>query len=389
MATNPYVNKVEYGGTTLIDITDTTADDADVAEGKVYYKASGLRSVGTASGGGGDTDPYPVRNDGNHHLWVLIDDLNDPSIVFQMSYTKAGESYVDWGDGSEIEYIISTNRFNLRHNYSSIGVYEIQVVLNGGGAYFYRSPIMSPNSGISYDWSYYRNGGKLLALEVAKGGTAARSGFTSAYPLVNCPNLKKVTFQGGAGWHIYFQNAFYEQKNWGTFSLSEINVLNGDIRFSSNGLRGTAITTFDASKAYLSTTLNGLFQDCNVLREVTLWDTLPTIYARMFSGCTSLRHIDIPTTVTTIMEDGFLNCWSIREITIPAAVTSIEASAFANCYSMGEIHFLPTTPPTVADANAWTNLPTTCVIYVPTGTLADYQAATNYPDPATYTYVEE
>lgn len=53
MATNPYVNKVEYGGTTLIDITDTTADDADVAEGKVYYKASGLRSVGTASGGGG------------------------------------------------------------------------------------------------------------------------------------------------------------------------------------------------------------------------------------------------------------------------------------------------------------------------------------------------
>lgn len=53
MATNPYVNKVEYGGTTLMDITDTTADDADVAEGKVYYKASGLRSVGTASGGGG------------------------------------------------------------------------------------------------------------------------------------------------------------------------------------------------------------------------------------------------------------------------------------------------------------------------------------------------
>lgn len=48
MADNPYVNKVEYGGTTLMDITDTTADDADVAEGEVYYKASGLRSAGTA-----------------------------------------------------------------------------------------------------------------------------------------------------------------------------------------------------------------------------------------------------------------------------------------------------------------------------------------------------
>ena len=31
-----------------MDITDTTADDADVAEGEVYYKASGLRSAGTA-----------------------------------------------------------------------------------------------------------------------------------------------------------------------------------------------------------------------------------------------------------------------------------------------------------------------------------------------------
>lgn len=56
---------------------------------------------------------------------------------------------------------------------------------------------------------------------------------------------------------------------------------------------------------------------------------------------------------------------------------------------MKSIHFLPTTPPTVAEANAWTNLPTDCTIYVPTGTLADYTTAANYPDPATYTYVEE
>ena len=48
MADNPYVNKVIYGSSTLMDITDTTADDADVAEGEVYYKASGLRSAGTA-----------------------------------------------------------------------------------------------------------------------------------------------------------------------------------------------------------------------------------------------------------------------------------------------------------------------------------------------------
>ena len=48
MATNPYVNKVEFGNTTVMDITDTTASEADVAAGEVFYKASGARSVGTA-----------------------------------------------------------------------------------------------------------------------------------------------------------------------------------------------------------------------------------------------------------------------------------------------------------------------------------------------------
>lgn len=52
MASNPYVNKVELAdGTTLIDITDTTAEASDVAAGSVFYAASGLRSTGTMKKG--------------------------------------------------------------------------------------------------------------------------------------------------------------------------------------------------------------------------------------------------------------------------------------------------------------------------------------------------
>ena len=47
MADNPYVNRVDYDGTTLIDITDTTAETSDVADGEVFYAKSGARSVGT------------------------------------------------------------------------------------------------------------------------------------------------------------------------------------------------------------------------------------------------------------------------------------------------------------------------------------------------------
>lgn len=48
MANNPYVNKVVYGNSTVMDISDTTAEESDVASGKTFYKASGAKGVGTA-----------------------------------------------------------------------------------------------------------------------------------------------------------------------------------------------------------------------------------------------------------------------------------------------------------------------------------------------------
>ena len=53
----PNINKVVYGNTTLIDLTDTTAEAADVAQGKYFYGKDGVKTQGTGSGGGGTLSP--------------------------------------------------------------------------------------------------------------------------------------------------------------------------------------------------------------------------------------------------------------------------------------------------------------------------------------------
>jgi hypothetical protein len=60
---------------------------------------------------------------------------------------------------------------------------------------------------------------------------------------------------------------------------------------------------------------------------------------------------------------------------IPQGVTSIGTYAFTNCYGLQYIRLHPTTPPTVANANAFSNLPANTVFYVPAASLNAYKTA--------------
>ena len=145
------------------------------------------------------------------------------------------------------------------------------------------------------------------------------------------------------------------------------------------------------------TSLNNsyMFQNCNSLRNIDIPNTITntTLGSNIFQACYRLTSVNIPSVIKTIGSSAFAGCRSLTEITIPSAVTSISTSAFSECTSLQEMHFERTTPPSVANSNAFTNLPTTCTIYVPYSAdhsvLAAYTSASNYPSNLTYTYVEE
>lgn len=73
------INKVEFGNTTIIDLTDTTAEASDVASGKYFYTKAGVRTLGTNSGGGasqsvyvGESSPSSSLGD-NGDIFLLAD----------------------------------------------------------------------------------------------------------------------------------------------------------------------------------------------------------------------------------------------------------------------------------------------------------------------------
>ena len=133
---------------------------------------------------------------------------------------------------------------------------------------------------------------------------------------------------------------------------------------------------------------NSAFSSCYSLESIIIPDTVTIIGASTFSSCSSLASITISDTVTSVGKSAFSSCSSLASITIPDTVTSIDAAAFQYCYGLGYIKFESSTPPTVANSNAWLSVQSDCKIYVPSGSLSAYKSATNYPNPNTYTYVE-
>ena len=93
MASNEYVNKVQFGDTTIMDITDTTADSGDVIEGEVFYSKSGAKSVGTL--GDATTSAHGLMSAADKSKLDGIAANANTYVLPVMSNSVLGGAYID------------------------------------------------------------------------------------------------------------------------------------------------------------------------------------------------------------------------------------------------------------------------------------------------------
>lgn len=324
-----------------------------------YGYKTAVEAIQAGGGGGGGGSEEEWIGDGNTHIWIHLEEGRTSPML---GCCPNGTVTVDWGDGTTPDVLTGTSVTSLKwtptHHYAAAGDYVITLTVDGTMG-FYGSITSNQYSGIlryssSGDVRNYCYRNAVQKIECGRSVTSIGNyAFRDCHRFANIKITDNATSIGNY--------AFYN-----CYSLASIMIPNGVASIGSN-----------------------TFQTCYSLASITIPNSVTKIGSTTFQNCYSLASVTIPNSMTSIDGNLFRYCYGLANITIPNSVKSIGSGAFQDCYGLGRIRFESATPPTVANSNAFSGVPTDCVISVPVGSLAAYTSATNYPSSSTYTYIEE
>ena len=384
-----------------------------------------------------------VTSDGKTRLYVTLDSYNlSPKIVIGLNGTVT----IDWGDGTTADtQSASGSSFpntTFSHTYSAAGDYVITISKDSGDFRLrgtqYGSGVFTNNKTTIYSNCQYNSCVKRI--EIGSGVIIHDYAFCYLTVLSSVTIPTDVTFSGA---NVFYGSAvqfcsfpsgiteilgscFLECKSLLSVSLPKSVLTLGNSVFNSCSALRRAIlpkvmTSLGTSCFYLCYALtdlaiptgiseipnsmmdstnvgsvtipsgvtsigSGVFNKCNALESVTVADSVTEIKSTAFAYDRSLKSVQLSSALTTIGNSAFYYS-ALSHVTIPATVTSIGSSAFGVCYGLQEIRFAGSTPPTVG-SGGFSSLPTTCKIYVPSGSLSAYTSTANMPSSSTYTYIE-
>jgi len=117
---------------------------------------------------------------------------------------------------------------------------------------------------------------------------------------------------------------------------------------------------------------NHCFWGCRGLTSITIPSSVTSLGYDCFWGCSGLTSITIPSSVTSLGESCFGSCRGLTSITIPSSVTSLGDCCFSGCLNLETVYF----EGKYCKSNyADLEIPTTCIIKVPTEYLQGYKSA--------------
>ena len=119
------------------------------------------------------------------------------------------------------------------------------------------------------------------------------------------------------------------------------------------------------------------FDYCTSLTSITMPNGITTIGNYAFRGCGRLTSITIPDSVTSIGCGTFQTCNNLNSIMIGNSVKTIGDMAFFSCNKLTSITSKAITPPMLG-SDVFYKVPANIPVFVPCGTLADYQRDWTY-----------
>ncbi|MEZ5105325.1 MAG: leucine-rich repeat domain-containing protein [Draconibacterium sp.] len=127
---------------------------------------------------------------------------------------------------------------------------------------------------------------------------------------------------------------------------------------------------------------SGAFAYCSDLKTVYLPSSLEGLESAVFYNCTSLDSIILPDNIKYIKGSAFENCSSLSSIELPSSINYIGSKVFYGCTSLKKIVANKDTPIdlTVSDSVFYQVDKEMCTLYVPEGSISDYQIANQWKD---------